>query len=808
MIAKTLHTLEFPKILEQLAGYTAFAASQELALALRPTTDLAEVQRRQRATSEARRLMDLKPNISIGGARDVRDLVRRANIGAALEPPEFLDILATLQSARTLRQVIVKLGDQLPTLAETAQTIQDCPVLEREITRCITERGEVADDASPALKRIRSELNVAHNRLLDRLNDMLVSQGLQHLLQEPLITLRDDRYVLPIRAEFKGQFQGIVHDQSLSGATLFMEPLATVELQNRWRELQLEEQREVIRILRELAKRVADNGTTILANVSALAELDLAIAKARYANAIRGVEPQLVTSSKFQVSSSTSGNLERETWNLELKNARHPLLDPATVVPISLHLGRDFIILVITGPNTGGKTVTLKTVGLLSLMAQAGLHIPATEGSRLPVFQGIYADIGDEQSIEQSLSTFSSHLTNIVEIFKLADSRSLVLLDELGAGTDPVEGSALARSILSRLLARQAMTLVATHYAELKAYAYTTPGVENASVEFDVETLSPTYRLSIGLPGRSNALAIASRLGLDQGIIEDARALLSPTQVRVETLLQEIQRDREEVAAHLAATQAAREDAEKIQRRLNSELRQLEESRQELRTQARAEAEAELADVRQRLRQLLSELEATIRREQAAVAREQATATLEEVKQLQQEVAALPPLARPAELVPVAPGELRLGSTVWVKSFGQAGEVVALPDERGQVEVQIGAFRTTVPADDLEVRGGKPQAALRETEARPARLEAAPLVDLELDLRGLRAEEVTPVLDKYLNDAYLAGMPFVRIVHGKGTGVLRQVVREIVAKHPLVKTFHTAEQHEGGEGATVVVLAV
>ena len=808
MNPKTLHTLEFPKILEQLAGYTAFAASHELALALRPTTDQAEAQRGQRATSEARRLMDLKPNVSIGGARDVRDLVRRANIGAALEPLEFLDILATLQSARALRQVIVKLGDQLPTLAETAQTIQDCPVLEREITRCITERGEVADDASPALKRLRSELSVAHNRLLDRLNDMLVSQGLQHLLQEPLITLRDDRYVLPIRAEFKGQFRGIVHDQSLSGATLFMEPLATVELQNRWRELQLEEQREVVRILRELAKRVADNGTTILANVSALAELDLAIAKARYANAMRGVEPQLV-SSKFQVPSSTLGNVKLETWNLELVNARHPLLDTATVVPISLHLGRDFVILVITGPNTGGKTVTLKTVGLLSLMAQAGLHIPAHEGSRVPVFQGIYADIGDEQSIEQSLSTFSSHLTNIVEIFKLADSRSLVLLDELGAGTDPVEGSALARSILSRLLARRAMTLVATHYAELKAYAYTTPGVENASVEFNVETLSPTYRPSIGLPGRSNALAIASRLGLDPGIIEDARALLSPTQVRVETLLQEIQRDREEAAAHLAAVQAAREDAEKIQRRLNSELRQLEESRQELRTQARAEAEAELADVRQRLRQLLAELEATIRREKAAVVREQATATLEEVKQLQQEVAALPPLARPPELVPVAPGELRLGSTVWVKSFGQAGEVVALPDERGQVEVQIGAFRTTVPADDLEVRGGKPQAPVREAmEARPARLEAAPLVDLQLDLRGLRAEEVTPVLDKYLNDAYLAGMPFVRIVHGKGTGVLRQVVREIVAKHPLVKTFHTAEQHEGGEGATVVVLAV
>jgi len=806
MNQKTLQTLEFPKILEQLAGYTAFAASHELARALHPTTDLAEAQRRQRATSEARRLMDLKPNISIGGARDVRDLVRRANIGAALEPPEFLDILATLQSARTLRQVIVKLGG-LPTLAETAQTIQDCPVLEREITRCITERGEVADDASPALKRIRSELNVAHNRLLDRLNDMIVSQGLQHLLQEPLITLRDDRYVLPIRAEFKGQFRGIVHDQSLSGATLFMEPLATVELQNRWRELQLEEQREVVRILRELAKRVASDGQIILTNVSALAELDLAIAKARYANAIRGVEPQLV-SSKFQVSSSTLGNVEPGTWNLELINARHPLLDPATVVPISLHLGRDFIILVITGPNTGGKTVTLKTVGLLSLMAQAGLHIPAAEGSRVPVFQGIYADIGDEQSIEQSLSTFSSHLTNIVEIFKLADSRSLVLLDELGAGTDPVEGSALARSILSRLLARRAMTLVATHYAELKAYAYTTPGVENASVEFDVETLSPTYRLSIGLPGRSNALAIASRLGLDQDIIEEARALLSPTQVRVETLLQEIQRDRDEAAAHLAATQAAREDAEKIQRRLNSELRQLEESRQELRAQARAAAEAELADVRQRLRQLLAELEATIRREQVAVAREQATATLEEVKQLQQEVAALPPLARPPELVPVAPGELRLGSTVWVKSFGQAGEVMALPDEHGQVEVQIGAFRTTVPVDDLEVRGVKPQAPRREAEARPARLEAAPLVDLQLDLRGLRAEEVTPVLDKYLNDAYLAGMPFVRIVHGKGTGVLRQVVRDMVAKHPLVKTFHTAEQHEGGEGATVVVLAV
>jgi DNA mismatch repair protein MutS2 len=797
--AKALRTLEFPKILDRLAQHTSFSAGHELALALTPSTDFDEVFRRQQATTQARRLLDLKPGLNLGGVHDLRPLVQRARILATLDAMEFLDILTTLQAGRRVCAVITRLGDQLPVLAAMAEGFADCPALENEIARCITDRGEVADAASPALGRIRSELQVAHSRLMSKLQEY-VSGNAATALQEPIITQRGDRYVLPVKAEARAHFRGIVHDQSASGATLFMEPLAVVEVQNRWRKLQLDERQEIERILRQLTGLVGAQSDLLEGDVIALAELDLALAKSLYSEAIRGTEPGLV-----DPASAPSGESRRpgrlrgdDPWRLELRSARHPLLDPSKVVPSTVTLGGGFRILVITGPNTGGKTVSLKTVGLLCLMAQAGLHIPAMEGSQAPVFQSIHADIGDEQSIEQSLSTFSGHLSNIVEILTEAGPRSLVLLDELGAGTDPVEGAALARSILGDLLAKRSLTLVATHYAELKTYAQITADVQNASVEFNVETLSPTYRLTIGLPGQSNALAIAERLGLPADIIVRARSLLSPAHLQAERLLGEIQKDHQDSIADRAAAVQARAEADKMQRELADRLRGIEEERHQTVAQARWKAEAEVEEVRQRLRQVLL-------RSDAPPQRQTALAALEELRAISQ---SLPPPPRPERpvLLPSPRAPLAVGAPVWVRSLDQDGVLLSPPDERGEAEVQVGSFKMRLAASDLEGRADKPPEARSYAGTSESVMQAA-AVSLQLDLRGYRAEEVAPVLEQYLNDAYLGGLPYVRIVHGKGTGVLRQVVREILDGHALVKEFHTADQKEGGEGATVAVMA-
>jgi DNA mismatch repair protein MutS2 len=782
MDAKSCQTLELPKILARLAEHCNFSASKELALALTPSNEPAEVLRRQGETTEARDLLDLKPGLSIGGARDVRDMVKRAQIDAVIE----------------LKTTITRLSSRYPVLSVIGARLQDCPQLEREILRCINERGDIVDGASPALGRIRSELRQAHDRLITKLNDMLDSSEVAEMLQDPLVTMRGDRYVLPIRAEMKSRFRGIVHDQSASGATLFMEPLATVELNNRWRTLQIEEQQEILRILRRLSELVAVSGSVLDENVQALAELDLAIAKANYSAAVRGVQPEL---RELRVHKEKGASEERHpsTYPLYLRDARHPLLG-GTVVPITIYFGGDVTALIITGPNTGGKTVALKTVGLLCLMAQSGLHIPAADGSALPVFADIFADIGDEQSIEQSLSTFSSHLTNIVHILAAADRDSLVLLDELGAGTDPVEGSALALSILQHLQKQQIMTLVATHYAELKAWAYTTPGVQNASVEFDVETLSPTFRLSIGLPGRSNAMAIASRLGLPADIIDNARRMISPSQMEVETLLAEIQRERQQAEAEREAAQFEHAEATRTRQAVAAEQRKAEAERRRFIEDARAEAEAELQDVRSRLRRLMTEAE-------SARSRAQVAASLQGTKEIADSLPRQPGASGGASEAPVElqSGVLAVGDSVWVPSLKALGEVVNAPDQQGIVEVQVGRFKTRLPSADIEKRASARRA---ESERQTIALNPQPETPIQLDLRGWRAEDVEPALDRYLNDAYLAGLPFVRIVHGKGTGVLRQVVREIVSKHGLVKSSRSGEASEGGDGVTVVSLAV
>lgn len=818
---QSLETLEFPKIREQLARYTSFSASRELALALLPSTDPAEVVQRLRLTSEARRLLDIYPDTTIGGARDIRGFVQRAARGGMLEAAALLEIAATLISMRRLRASLSRLDPAIfPQCVQYAEDLPQLPTLEDAISRAIGEDGTVLDSASAELGRLRREIRIAFGRLQERLQNIISSTQFAAALQEPIITVRNGRYVVPVKAAQRRTIRGLVHDQSGSGATLYIEPLAVVELNNRWRELQLAEEEEINRILSALSSHVGAAATLISGGVETLALLDLAFAQARYALALRCVEPEIVAIGAQPFDTMHDANHAP----LFLREARHPLLDQSRVVPIDIWLGGDFRLLLITGPNTGGKTVALKTTGLLALMAQAGLHIPASAPSHLPVFDQVFADIGDEQSIEQSLSTFSSHMTNIIHILRALEGDwhsetaafgpaqpALVLLDELGAGTDPVEGAALARAIIERLLELECLGVATTHYAELKAFAYSTPGVQNSSVEFDVETLAPTYRLTIGLPGRSNALAIAARLGLDPTLVERARSTVAREDAQVEDLLAGIHREREAATEALQRAEELRNDAEKYRDRLATELRQFEDTREARLDAAQQELDAELREVRAQLRRLRDEFRSvSITRqwmEEAEQRMQQASA--------QAEVAirkAQPLPANPAVAAEQAPRPLQVGDTVLVRSVGLQGEIVAIDEEDQSADVQVGGFRMHVGLNELRREKRKPEGRERnrsytqpERTERSVRLPTVPDVSMTFDMRGWRAAEVADQLDRYLNDAYLSGLPQVRLIHGKGTGALRQVVRDVLHGHPLVVSFSSGGP-DGGDGVTVAKL--
>ena len=787
MDQKHLKTLDFSQILGRLAEYTSFSAGRDLALALEPSPILTEVQQRLRETREARHILGAHGGISFGGVRDVRPLAHNAQRGAALQPMELLEIYDTLRTARRVRQTLIRLREQAPLLADIADRIEPCEALVDEISRCISDQGEVVDHASEKLARIRREMRTIHERLLERLNRIIANPRYAGYLQELLITQRNGRYVIPLKAEFRGRIPGIVHDTSSSGATLFIEPLFMVEMGNQWRELQMEEEREVQRILTELSALVAELTDELIWTVEALAELDLAFAKARYADALDATEPQIVPFKKVPMEQHPGSTLD-------LRQARHPLLNPARVVPIDVCLSDQYFILVITGPNTGGKTVALKTVGLLAAMAQSGLFLPVAEGSALSVFSGIYADIGDEQSIEQSLSTFSAHLTNIIRILHQADEQSLVLLDELGAGTDPVEGSALARALLMHLLARRITTLVATHYSELKAFAHTTLGVENASVEFDLETLAPTYKMRIGLPGLSNAFAIAERLGLPSHIVEAAQVFVSPDELKTESLLAEIQQAHQEaIVARDHALQAERRAAE-LEQRLSIRLATIEEERATILNEARAEAQRHLEQLGREVEALRAEM--TDPRRRSPLSMEWLTQAREQVAEKEKVILAL--LPPPSIGSPRLPDEIAVGDTVWVRALGTLGQVTSIEDN--SAEVQVGAFGVRVPRSGLEWRASPEPAQLQE---RAYSTGARPSVSLELNLRGQRVEDALSMLDKYLDDAFLSGLPFVRIIHGKGTGALRQAVRQQLRNHPLVQSYREGNDEEGGTGVTI-----
>jgi DNA mismatch repair protein MutS2 len=812
MNPRTLRVLEYEKILARIAEFCAFSGGEELALALLPSDDLLTVQEWLAQTSEAYKLLDQKTDISFGGVHDVRPLLDRAERRAMLLAQELLDTRNTLLRSRTLQNTLTRLEASFPRLAEIAANIEPCSHVIAEIGRCINERAEVVDGASETLSRLRSELRVAQERLLSTLDRIIHSGDFRPYLQDALVTHRQGRYVIPVRAEHKGQVAGIVHDQSASGATLFIEPLRVVQQNNAVRELELQEEREVRRILTELSELVADEAIYIRRNIGILAELDFIFAKAKYGYMIEASAPEMVAihpAEKPMPSSVTEDDDSRAVYHpgtvIDLIRARHPLLDPDSVVPVDVYLDEETYIIVITGPNTGGKTVTLKTVGLLTLMAQSGMMIPVAPGSKLSIFEGIYADIGDEQSIEQNLSTFSSHMTNIIEILEEADPASLVLLDELGAGTDPDEGSALAMALLDNLRDRGITTFATTHYSDLKLYAHSTPGVRNASVEFDIETLSPTYELSIGLPGRSNALIIAKRLGLNPVIVEKAESIVRPDALQADSLLDDIKRAKQETVQLTARAKERERQAQLVETDLRHQLAMIEEARRTVIAEVRATMQRELDEVRREIDQTRRQLTRATQFGSTPSSHEQFLAEAEkEVTRRQRNTEEVDTrVVRPSgEQVG---GPIEVGDRVWVPTLQASGEVLTLNDRAGEAEVQIGNFRLKLPIKRLELR----QKAVRDEPPPRVNVQASGMVEspgLEFDMRGERVEEGLPKLERYLDNAYMARLPWVRIIHGKGTGALRDAVRNLLRQHPVVAEFRNGESGEGGDGVTVAKL--
>ena len=794
MNEKALETLEYFKIIDRLTAYADFSASADLARRLCPTSEIAEAQARQDATREARHILNLDADVSFSNAKDIRPLVSHARRDGVLEPGELLAIKNTLIVSRTVRRVLDNLTDEIPHLYQLSEGLPIGLGLVDRIGKTISDRGEVLDSASAKLSEIRREMKITYERMMARMQRYISDPSTMKMLQEPIITQRNGRNVIPLRAEFKGRIKAVIHDQSASGATLFIEPLAVVEWNNSYRELELAERDEIRRILAELSAAVAEHAYVLEAMVEVMAELDLAFMCARYADDLDAAEPQLVP---FR-----EDDRRHPGSTIRLFKARHPLLKPDTVVPIDVDLDQETYALVITGPNTGGKTVTLKTIGLLVLMAQSGLQLPVQSGSVLTVFEDVFADIGDEQSIEQSLSTFSGHVTNIVSILKEADSHSMVLLDELGAGTDPQEGSALARAVMTHLLDRSITSMIATHYPELKAYAHTTPGVLNASVEFNLATLQPTYHLTIGLPGRSNALAIAERLGMLKDIIEAARAEINPADLRAEDLLDEIHRQRDLARQAREETESAQREAEAIRNELAERLDAIEDERYALLEETRQEAELNLSELRDEMEALRRKLA------QARQPLEAVDEVEDEVESLEEEVAV--PIIRetPSKRVRKPQGPIRLGEKIHLRSIDQDGVVTAIAEE--EIEVQVGRLRIRARKADIVRKGiedSQPEEKPKKTRSGKITLPyAVESPGVELDIRGQRVDEGLDALDRYLEKAYLTGLPFVRIIHGKGTGRLRESVRQALGSNPHVKNYEGGSRTEGGEGVTVANL--
>jgi DNA mismatch repair protein MutS2 len=790
MDSGSIEMLEFPKIREIIADFTSFSASRELALELQPLSDFNAISILLRQSAEARRLLSIKVDFSIGNARDVREDAGIAAKGMHLEPDKLVAIKETLAATRIVRKSLSELADELPILWDVARQLSTHPNIENEIGRCITDTGEIADIASTKLSSLRRQIKDSHQRLLDRLNQLMRSESVAPSIQEQFITEREGRYVIPIKAEFKKDIKGIVHDVSNSGATVFVEPWATVDLGNDLRELVIEEKQEVDRILESLSAMVSGIREDIESDVALLAELDLALAKAQYAQKVGANESVITGANGAQ---DTTAAVPRGI--LRQLKARHPLLK-GTAVPLDIEIGRDFYGLVITGPNTGGKTVALKTIGLLTLMTQAGLPIPASEESCIPVFDEIFADIGDQQSIEETLSTFSWHVGNIIHIINQSTGQSLVLLDELGISTDPNEGSALARSILLHFLARKTMVVATTHYGDLKAFAHVTPHLQNASLDFDPVTLTPTYRLTVGIPGGSNALSIAARLGLTKEIIEHAREMMSQDSAAMESMLSDLLMEKQKFETMRDEVERERDEATTLREQLEQEVEWLNNEKQIILHETKEKLIQETA----RLHKLIRETESELRKAKKKESIERSKKVVRAITgQLEQPEWHLETEAVETKAVTYNPGD-----TVKLLHSEVEGTVVSVIDDT-QVEVQVGNARLTVRASELE-----PIEDFSTSQSQKLHVvkqgKNLGLRSLELDLRGKRADEVPGILDKYLNDAFLINLGSVRIIHGYATGTVRSVVRELLDSHPLVKSYRPGDKDEGGDGVTVATL--
>ena len=784
MQSRIFHVLEFNKVKEQLQKKVASSLGREKVANLIPSTQYEEVVKWQEATDEATTVLRLRGNVPLGGIFDVRSSVKRAEIGGTLSSNELLDVASTIYAARQVKQFIEQVVEdedlQLPIITEHIEKLMPLPEVEQTIKMSIDENGTVLDGASDQLRGIRQKLRSTESRIREKLESLIRSSSAQKMLSDAIVTIRNERFVIPVKQEYRSAYGGIVHDQSSSGATLFIEPQAIVTLNNELQEAKVKEKQEIERILIALTVQVAEVANELRQNVYLLGELDFMFAKGRYSHELKASKPKM-----------------NDRGYIKLVKAKHPLIAQEDVVANDIELGDQYTSIVITGPNTGGKTVTLKTLGLFTLMAQAGLQIPALDGSEMAVFKHVFADIGDEQSIEQSLSTFSSHMVNIVDILQKVDHESLVLFDELGAGTDPQEGAALAISILDQVYEKGARVVATTHYPELKAYGYNREGVVNASVEFDIETLSPTYKLLIGVPGRSNAFEISKRLGLSAEVIERAKGYIGSETNKVENMIASLEDSRRQSEHELEEAEELRKEAQKLHKELQSQIIDFNEKRDKLYEKAEEKAQATVKAASEEAEKIISDLRKMSQKNHALVKEHE---LIEARKRLEDAV----PTLEKSKKKPAAPKKqertLQAGDEVKVLSWGQKGTLVERVSNN-EWQVQMGIMKMKVKEKDFEYISSpkpvetKPLATVKGKDYH---------VNLELDLRGERYENALIRVEKYIDDALLANYPRVSIIHGKGTGALRKGVQEYLKNHRSVKNIRFGEASEGGSGVTVV----
>ena len=785
MEKESYKVLEYEKIREMLAARAGSSLGKERARSLQPSTDYAEVEEQLEQTAEAVRIHAVT-SPPFGGIHDLRPLLKKIHMGAVLTLEELVDIRSTLYAMRSVKEFFKGLEIEAPTLKEWAHGIEILGQLERRLENTLDEHGSLRDDASVELRRLRTEIQTTQNRIKERVGAALRAPENQKYFQEAIVTLRDERYVIPVKAEYRRFFPGIVHDQSATGATLFVEPMAIVELNNDVKQLVLSEQHEVERILRDLSQQIGGQQDILQENLSVLADFDFTFAKAKLAEDMDAQQP-----------------LMNQEGHARLRQARHPLIPRDRVVPIDIELGNAYTMLLITGPNTGGKTVSMKTFGLLVLMAQSGCFLPTAPDSTLPVYQNIYADIGDEQSIEQSLSTFSAHMTHIVAILSKVEADDLVLVDELGAGTDPEEGAALAMAILERLLAVKAATVATTHYSELKTFAYTREGIENACVEFDVKSLRPTYRLLIGIPGASNAFAISRRLGLSEALILRAQQLVKEDHAQFEHVVNELEREKLAYEQHNAELAERQQRVTRLEQKVEAAKEDLSKRKGELIRKAREQSAALVRRTRREAEDIIDSLKKQYD-DQGIHARQQA---IQEARKRLDEAASA---ARPGIM-----GQKHLGQKVDAKNL-MVGDVVYLPklDQKGtvveitgrEVTVQLGSLRTTQKAASCRFLSHAEKEKSAKSNATGGFLRKTAHVSREIDIRGLMVNEAEVVVGKFIDDAQMAGLTQILVIHGKGTGALRKGIHEYLKRHRSVDHFAFADLDEGGSGATVVFL--